>query len=143
MSLYCFENARTPEQLAEMKQLEDAGTCIFCPDVLANHPRQRILYATEHWNVTPNEWPYAGTSLHLLLVPRQHVTDMLELPPEARNDFWTAMSVIAEHHDLSHYGLGIRNGDCRYTRGTIRHLHAHVLVSSKEEDAPEVRMRFS
>ena len=34
----------------------------------------------------PNDFPYAGTSLHLLLVPRQHASDMLELGPAAQAD---------------------------------------------------------
>ena len=66
VSLYCFENVRTPEQRAEMARLDAAGICLFCPEHLASHPQQRILLSTEHWSVTPNEFPYQGTSLHLL-----------------------------------------------------------------------------
>jgi len=139
VSLYCFENARAPEQLAEMRRLEAAGVCLFCPSQLARHPRQQVLFSTRHWTATPNEFPYPGTSLHLLLVPHQHASDLLELSEEARGDFWVALARLAERHDLSHYGLGIRNGDCRFTGATIRHVHAHVLVSSGAE---AVRMRF-
>src|SRR5215472_10086800 len=97
-----------------MRRLEAAGVCLFCPSQLARHPRQQVLFSTRHWTATPNEFPYPGTSLHLLLVPHQHASDLLELSEEARGDFW-------------------------FTGATIRHVHAHVLVSSGAE---AVRMRF-
>jgi ATP adenylyltransferase len=144
VSLYCFGNARTAEQLAEMRRLDAAGICLFCPDGLARHARQQVLFRTRHWAITPNEFPYPGTSLHLLLVPDQHAGDLLELDEEVRQDFWEALGVVAREHRLSHYGLGVRNGDCRYTGATIGHVHAHILVGDAGDgDAPPVRMRFS
>ena len=144
MSLYCFGNARTAGQLAEMRRLDAAGICLFCPDALARHARQRILLRTRHWAVTPNEFPYQGTSLHLLLVPDQHAGDLLELSADVRQDFWEALGAVARGHKLSHYGLGVRNGDCRYTGATIEHVHAHVLVGDDDAaETPPVRMRFS
>lgn len=143
MSLYCFENTRTAEQAERMRRLEEAGICLFCPDGLSHHV-QEIVLATAHWAVVPNAFPYAGTSLHLLLVPRQHVSDLLELPPVARADFWEALGAVAQTYRLASYGLGVRNGDCRATGGSIRHVHAHVLVGdAADPGAPPVRMRFS
>jgi ATP adenylyltransferase len=143
MSLYCFENARTAEQRAEMARLDAAGICLFCPEYLASHPRQRILFSTQHWTVTPNAFPYAGTQLHLLLIPDQHAGDLLQLSDEVRADFWVTLAAVAEANELSYYGLGVRNGDCRLTGATIEHVHAHLLVGSDDEMAAPVRMRFS
>ena len=54
------------------------------------------------------------------------------------------LGAVAREHQLSYYGLGVRNGDCRYTGATIAHVHAHVLVGDAGAgDAPPVRMRFS
>lgn len=144
MSLYCIENHRTAEQLTEMQRLEAEGSCIFCPEILRDHARQRIFFETAHWIVTPNEFPYQGTSLHLLLIPHAHVTDMLDLDDAARGDFWAALGETRERFRLTHYGLGARNGDCRFTGGTIAHVHAHVLVGdpTADPDTP-VRMRLS
>ena len=144
MSLYCTDNYRTEEQLAEMRRLEAAGICLFCPDSLREHARQRVLFETDHWAVTPNAYPYAGTRLHLLVVPRQHVNDMLDLGDLALADFWGAMREIRSRFSLDHYGLGVRNGNCSFTGATIRHVHAHVLVgdASLEPEVP-VRMKFS
>jgi diadenosine tetraphosphate (Ap4A) HIT family hydrolase len=144
LRLYCTDNYRTEEQLAEMRRLEAAGICLFCPESLREHARQRVIIQTRHWSVTPNAFPYQGTRLHLLLVPDQHVNDMLDLEEEALGDFWTAMREIRRRYDLDHYGLGVRNGNCTFTGATITHVHAHVLVGDPDLD-PEVpvRMRFS
>ncbi|HEY2287622.1 MAG TPA: HIT family protein [Streptosporangiaceae bacterium] len=137
-----MENYRTAEQLAEMQRLEAAGVCLFCPGELGQHAGAAAFLRTEHWTVMPNDFPYAGTSLHLLLLPRAHVGDMLDLSPAAQADFFTALGTACQHYGFRHYGLGVRNGDCRYTGATIVHLHAHVVVAPPEPDAV-VRMRFS
>jgi ATP adenylyltransferase len=144
LSLYCTDNYRTEEQLAEMRRLEAAGICLFCPQALREHGRQRIAFETRHWAVTPNEFPYVGTRLHLLVVPHQHVTDMTDLDDEALADFWTALRTVRQHYGLGHYGLGVRNGTCAFTGATIAHVHAHVLVGDEaaEPEVP-VRMKFS
>jgi diadenosine tetraphosphate (Ap4A) HIT family hydrolase len=144
VSYYCLENYRTAEQLADMRQLEAQGVCLFCPAGLRSHTRQQILFQTRHWTVTPNEFPYPGTVLHLLLVPQQHATDLLDLDEAVRQDFWTALAAVRDRCGLGHYGLGVRNGECRFTGATIRHVHAHVLVGDTDPDhAAVVRMRFS
>ena len=96
MKLYCTDNYRTDEQLAEMRRLEAAGICLFCPASLREHARQDVILETRHWAVTPNAVPYKGTRLHLLVVPRQHENDMLDLDDEALADFWTALRLIRE-----------------------------------------------
>jgi diadenosine tetraphosphate (Ap4A) HIT family hydrolase len=144
VSYYCLENYRTAEQLAEMRRLEASGVCLFCPDGLASQAGQQVVLQTRYWTVTPNEFPYPGTVLHLLLVPRQHVADLLDLDEVSRRDFWTALASVRDRYGLGYYGLGVRNGDCRFTGATIRHVHAHVLVGDTDPDnAAVVRMRFS
>lgn len=144
MTLYCMSNYRTADQLAEMQRLEAAGICLFCPEILREHSRQRVAWETRHWSVTPNEFPYKGTRIHLLVVPHKHVNDMLDLDDESLGDFWNALRLIRERFDLDHYGLGVRNGNCGFTGATIAHVHAHVLVGDETLD-PEVpvRMKFS
>jgi ATP adenylyltransferase len=144
LRLYCTDNYRTEEQLAEMRRLEAAGICLFCPASLRQHARQEVILETRHWAVTPNAFPYKGTRLHLLVVPHQHANDMLDLGDEALADFWATLRLIRERYALDHYGLGVRNGNCSFTGATIAHVHAHILVGDADAD-PEVpvRMRFS
>ena len=86
LSLDCTGNYRTEEQLEEMRRLESAGICLFCPAALREHARQRVTFETMHWAVTPNAFPYQGTRLHLLVVPHQHATDMVDLDDEVLAD---------------------------------------------------------
>lgn len=128
MSLYHLDNARSDAQTAYMRQLEADGVCVFCPAHLSADPGQEILHRTAYWTVTPNRYPYAATRLHLMLVPDEHVTDLLDLSPAAQQDFWAALGWVRDRHELRWYGLGIRNGDPRFTGGTIAHVHVHVIV---------------
>jgi diadenosine tetraphosphate (Ap4A) HIT family hydrolase len=144
MSLYYLGNYRTAEQLADMQRLEAAGTCVFCPQHLARDRNQPVLHRTPHWTVTPNEFPYRGTRLHLLLVPDEHVTDLLDLPDEARQDMWSALDWVRQHYGLSFYSLAARNGDCEFTGATIRHVHLHLLQGDVENpDHEPVRTKLS
>ena len=143
--LYCMSNHRTAEQLAEMQRLEAAGICLFCPGGARDAGRQRaVLWESRHWAVLPNDFPYRGTMLHLLVVPHEHVNDMLDLDEESLGDFWDVLKVIRQRFSLDHYGLGVRNGDCGFTGATIAHVHAHILVGDPtvEPEVP-VRMKFS
>jgi ATP adenylyltransferase len=144
MSLYYLGNYRTAEQLADMRRLEAAGVCVFCPEHLAQDRNQPILHRTPQWTVTPNEFPYRGTRLHLLLVPDEHVTDLVDLSAEAQRDFWSALSWVREHYGLSFYSLAVRNGESEYTGGTIRHVHVHLLQGDVDDPQHEpVRTKLS
>jgi ATP adenylyltransferase len=141
VSLYHLDNSRGDQQTAYMRRLAADGICIFCPEHLVADPEQEIIHRTECWIVTPNKFPYTGTKLHLMLVPDEHVTDLLDLSPAAQQDFWTALGWIRERYGLTYYGLGARNGDCRYTGGTIAHVHVHVIVG--DPDQGPVRFKVS
>jgi ATP adenylyltransferase len=133
MSLYYLGNARNPEQHEAMRKLEEAGTCVFCPEQLAADAAERVLHRTAQWTVTPNEFPYRGTRLHLLLVPDEHVTDLADLSPEAQQDFWSVLRWVKDHFGLTYYGLVARNGESEFTGGTVRHLHVHVLQGDVDD----------
>ncbi|RKS71913.1 diadenosine tetraphosphate (Ap4A) HIT family hydrolase [Actinomadura pelletieri DSM 43383] len=144
MSLYCLENHRTQEQLLRMQDLERRGVCLFCPDGLAEHSGLEPVWSGGSWTIAPNDFPYKSTSLHLLLIPTEHVTDMADLSDEARTGFFDALLFAREKYGLDSYGIGVRNGLCERTGGTIRHLHVHLLVGDPATAAESpVRMRFS
>jgi diadenosine tetraphosphate (Ap4A) HIT family hydrolase len=144
MALYYPVNHSTAEQLEEMRRLEAAGVCLFCDPHLEADGWHRVLHRSAHWRVTPNRYPYRGTKHHLLLVPTDHVADLLDLPAAARDDFWTALGWIRATYELGFYGLAARCGDCRYTGGTVVHLHVHVIVGDVDAPGHEpVRFKLS
>jgi ATP adenylyltransferase len=144
VSLYYLGNYRTQQQLEDMIRLEAEGTCTFCPEHLAKDSDRRVVHRTSRWTVTPNEFPYRGTRLHLLLVPDEHVTDMLDLSDEAKADLWTALDWVRAEYGLTFYSLIARNGECEFTGATVRHVHLHMLQGDVDDPRHEgVRTRLS
>lgn len=127
MSLYCPGNARSELQRAEMVRLESQQVCVFCPGQV--NGQDVYLHSTDHWSVRPNQYPYDGAQLHVLLVPDVHVGKLLELPLAAQDDMWTVLGWVVGEYDLSHWTLAARNGPCDATGGTIEHLHLHLIVN--------------
>lgn len=143
MSLYCTGNSRSPEQTRRMEALEAAGTCLFCPGTV-DADTDRVVLRDPDWIVRYNDFPYAGTRLHLLVVPRRHVTDLLDLPDDELAGFWRVGRTLRDRFDLDFYGLGARCGDCRFTGGTIAHVHVHLVVGDVEDpDHTPVRLKLS
>lgn len=144
MPLYYLENSRNDEQRAKMVQLEEEGVCLFCPDHLYSTNDQEVLRQTTYWSVMPNRYPYRGARLHLLLTPTEHVSDILALPAAALADFWIALQWVSDHYRLTFYSFAARCGDCRYTGGTIEHVHVHVIVGDVEDvQHVPIRMKLS
>lgn len=142
MKLYYPKNYRTQEQLAQMNELEAAGICLFCPEHLPNY--RPVLHRTAHWSLVANQYPYRGARLHFLLLPDEHVTDIVDLTAAAQADFFVALRWARDEHDMQFYGLAARNGDCAFTGGTIRHVHLHMLQGSPDEaEFVPVRVKLS
>ena len=134
MSLYDLSAARTAEQLARMQDLETRGVCIFCPE----HAGE-LLHRGEHWYVKHNDFPYAGTIAHYLIVPVEHVVAFDELPDEAGAELWAIKRRLkAEHAPLATATVE-RSGDMRCNGGSVAHLHTHFVALG---DAPSATVRF-
>lgn len=144
MSLYYLGNARHAEQAEQMRRLEAEGTCIFCPGCLNSPDDPQVVLTAQDWVVRYNAYPYASTRLHLLLVPRRHVRDLLDLTDAELAGFWQVGRELRTRYGLNFYGLGARCGDCRYTGGTIEHVHVHLVVG--DPDDPQhtpIRLKLS
>lgn len=129
--LYCLDNARHPAQADEMRRLDRGGVCVFCPDGLAN--ATGVLHRTRHWLVLANKYPYAGSMIHLLIVPFAHVSTPFALTPEQRSDYWNAEGQAVRIYRLSDYATFTRQGDPSRTGGTIAHLHTHLVAAMPNE----------
>ncbi|SCX59738.1 Diadenosine tetraphosphate (Ap4A) hydrolase [Klenkia marina] len=122
-----------------MADLEARGVCLFCADAGSEVGGGDLVAETEHWRAVGNDFPYRGAAEHVLLVPRAHVTDVLDLGDVARAELWDVLRTV-RGGSTGPYGLGMRNGPCEGTGGTIAHVHLHVLVPDGEQP---LRMRFS
>lgn len=137
--LYHLDAARTSEQRAYMEDLEARGICIFCPEHVAEHQRQPVEHRGEHWYITRNDFPYAGTVAHYLIVPHRHVSSFDELPDSAGAELWALQRMLKDRHTPLATATVMRSGDMRFNGGSVAHLHAHFVVL---DDAPEQTVRF-
>jgi ATP adenylyltransferase len=140
--LYDLAAARTPEQLAHMEDLEARRACVFCPEHFAAEHREPVLRRGEHWYVTENDFPYAGTEAHYLVVPHEHVTGFEQLPDAAGAELWGHRRWIRERHRARALATVERSGDMTLNGGSVAHLHVHVAVLGPDP-AATVRFRVS
>lgn len=145
MNDYNMQSARTEAQIAKMKRLQRENICAFCPQHFGEFRDNPIELQTDYWTVSRNDYPYEGTSLHLLLIPKEHVSTMAELSQDARAEFLEVVASTEAHYKLFTYGLAMRVGDMRYNGGSVRHMHAHIIVGdfSDPDNHQTVRFKFS
>lgn len=143
MSQYNPKVARTKAQLEKMEDLIKRGVCIFCPEHI-HEDLEKIEIKTKHWVVKKNAYPYDHTKLHILVIPKAHVTTVSELPKQAQAEFVPLIVRCELKFKLNSYALGMRAGDMRYNGGSIEHLHAHIVVGDTDEpDYEPVRFKMS
>jgi diadenosine tetraphosphate (Ap4A) HIT family hydrolase len=138
-ALYDFPAARGEQQRERMEALQRDGVCVFCPEHFAAlHPEPPEL-SGEHWYVARNDYPYAGTRAHYLIVPHRHVRGFEELPDAAGAELWALKREL--HARLRPLAVATieRSGDMRYNGGSVAHLHVHFVAL---DEAPERTVRF-
>ena len=127
-ALYHLEAARTDEQRRYMEDLQERGVCVFCPEHFADYHRAPVEHAGEHWYVTRNDYPYAGTAAHYLIVPHRHVTSFEALPDEAGAELWAMKRWLKEKLAPIATATVERSGDMRCNAGSVAHLHTHFVA---------------
>jgi ATP adenylyltransferase len=138
-ALYDLAAARSEEQRRHMEELGAAGVCVFCPEHFAAHHREPVELRGEHWYVTRNDYPYAGTRAHYLIVPHLHVSAFEELPDAAGAELWALKRQLRALLEPLATATVERSGDMRYNGGSVAHLHVHFVAL---DDAPERTVRF-
>jgi diadenosine tetraphosphate (Ap4A) HIT family hydrolase len=141
-SLYYLDAARSADQRAYMAELEAAGVCIFCPDYVASHHEHPVELTGEHWFVTRNAYPYAGTAAHYLIVPHRHVRSFDELPDDAGAELWALKRRLKEQLAPLATATVERSGDMRFNGGSVAHLHVH-FVALDADPSKTVRFKVS
>lgn len=144
-SRYNFDNARHDEQSRRMQKLEQQGDCFLCLNTLKGMPEAGPPeLENAYWYVKKNDFPYKDTSVHLLVVSKQHVSTLKELSIAAHNGFLAIVTECENKYKLDAFSIGMRVGDMRFTGGTIAHLHAHIIVGDTSNPNHEpVRFKMS
>lgn len=138
-----LDNSRLNEQRQVMEQIIDNAECPFCLSNLRKYHKQPILKEGKFWIVTPNQWPYENTKLHLLAIYKTHAETLSDLDPAAGAELIQLFSKIQKEENIKGGGLAIRFGDTNYSAGTVKHIHAQFLVPDIEKiDFQPVRIKI-
>lgn len=121
--------ALRPDVLYDVKMEipEKSQQCIFCKIVQRTLPSEKV-YENEHVFAFKDISPQAP--VHLLIVPKKHITDILDVEPQDREVFghlFQAVQQLAGQFGIA--GSGFRtvfnSGD--HACQTIYHLHLHLI----------------
>lgn len=111
------------------REKSDELDCVFCelPTQQADR-KNRILVRSEYAYALLNKSPY--TPGHILIVPEDHVGDIVELDGEVLSDVFTLLQTLTEaiqnelHPDGFNVGMNIGKAG---GASIENHLHAHVV----------------
>ncbi len=126
-------NARVDEQRQVMEKIMAEGHCPFCPENFQLYHQRSIIKDGKYWFVTQNQWPYNNTKIQLLAIAKTHIETLHEITPEAGAELFQLLGEIEVEEQIPGGGLALRFGDTDYSAGTVKHLHAQLIVPDIEK----------
>lgn len=131
-------NAGSPEYAKTLRRINAEGRCPFCPGELQKTHDKPLIFITEHWTVTENKFSHPKAAFRFLIILRQrHVENFVETTREERADLLEAYERLIKESRLPGSTLVWRQGDTSRTGGSVKHLHAQIIVgkgTGLEED---------
>lgn len=125
-----------------MRKRFENNSCPFCSvDPKVNE----ILFENENWMVWENPFPRETLDVQLVIVFREHVRFLGEIPPESWQGFCKVIQWIEgiEGHAVMSTGgmFFARFGDMRYNAGTVPHIHFNYWIpnGAGEERIPLIK----
>ncbi|CAM5208720.1 Histidine triad (HIT) family protein OS=Ureibacillus acetophenoni OX=614649 GN=SAMN05877842_10766 PE=4 SV=1 [Ureibacillus acetophenoni] len=112
--------------------------CIFCKIIDGSIPSTKI-YEDEHVYAFMDVAPL--TKGHTLLVPKQHVKDLLEMPEDVARNLYAAAPKIANAIQSAFNPLGMNtiNNNGSFAGQTVFHYHLHFIPRYDETDGLKVK----
>ncbi|MES3036515.1 MAG: HIT domain-containing protein [Bdellovibrionota bacterium] len=118
-----------PDRLGYVRKLIKPIGCVFCAGTKEKLSFERLsVYSTDHSVVILNKFPY--NSGHLLVLPRRHVPDILDLTSAEYKDLMEtlrlAVKAIKTVYAPGGYNMGLNQGAVAGA-GIPDHLHFHLV----------------
>lgn len=130
--LISVDNARTDHQRRVMERIREVKECPFCEENLRKYHKKKILKQGKYWTLTPNQWPYDFTKVHLIAIARKHVEKLDDLPKAAFAELLELFQWAERKYKLDYGAIAMRFGDVGGTGATVLHLHAHLIVGDPD-----------
>ena len=110
------------------RRTDRAADCLFCSIVAGDAPAQRVLESPEVVAFLDVRPVFKG---HVLLIPREHVETILDLPDALRDPYFATVQRLAAAMEK---GLGAQGSlvlvNNRVSQ-SVPHLHTHVIPRTK------------
>lgn len=126
-----MRNCRTDEQRRAMKEILDAGVCPFCASNFHRWHKKPLLWSGDHWFVSENMWPYPGSKIHLVAFLKYHAEGPEDMSVAEFGELHTILVWAMKEYGIKGGGLYMRFGECLWTGGTVRHIHAHIAAKAE------------
>jgi ATP adenylyltransferase len=118
-----------PDRLKYVRKLVRETGCVFCRAATEPISLDTLcFYKTEHSMMVLNKYPY--NSGHILVIPRRHIADMLDLKEEEYIDLHQTLrrgvAMIRDEYRPGGMNIGLNLGSVAGA-GIPDHLHYHVI----------------
>lgn len=97
-------------------------SCIFCEVIAGKHPRT-VIFEDESVVVIKDLYP--ATSLHWLILPKKHSSDIIDLTPEELMKLVVVAQQLIKTHKISDFRIITNGGGAQQ----IDHTHIHLMGS--------------
>ena len=98
--------------------------CPFC-QIARGEMDTEFVYEEENLVAFEDLDPKAP--VHVLVIPREHITAVTDVPPETLKQLMTATQRIAEQQGVAESGYAVRINNGNDAGQEVDHLHIHVL----------------
>lgn len=99
--------------------------CIFCKIVKGEIPSTKVY---EDENVYAFKDINPVTPVHVLVIPKEHTTNILETNPETIAKIFGAINKIAEQLGIDKDGFRVINNCGKDAGQEVMHVHFHMLA---------------
>lgn len=99
-------------------------TCLFCKIIKGEIPSSKVF---------ENEFVFAFRDInpqapvHVLIVPKEHMANILECDGETAAALTKAVGIIAKQEGIDESGFRIVSNCGRHGAQSVNHLHIHLL----------------
>ena len=105
--------------------------CIFCKIINGEIPSYKIY---------ENDKVYAFLDIakdadgHTLVIPKKHVSDIMEADNETLASVMKGIKVITDHYvSLGYDGVNVMNASGEAAEQSVFHLHFHIIPRKKDD----------
>lgn len=118
-----------PERMKYVRKLIKPQGCVFCNSAEKEISFESLcVYKTKYSQIVLNKYPYNNG--HLLVLPLDHVGQLLDLSPERYDDLHKtlrmAVQAIQTIYQPNAFNIGLNNG-VMAGAGIPDHLHYHIV----------------